>query len=183
MKKVVFSLLFVFSVAAMTSFAQAYKHSIGAVVGCMNGFSYKTFVTEKFTISVDLGVKYEGIAYASSYSHYHSRYNGDDYTHIDDRLMDPFCIEINSNFIYEANMFSGLFGMVGGGISCGYAIDYGLKTGINTIFGLEYKFGVPMTLQLDFRPGLGNIFYVDRYESEINLYFDWALNLGVRYTF
>ncbi len=162
MKKVVFSLLLVFSVASMASFAQAYKHSIGAVVGSMNGFSYKTFVTEKFTISVDLGEKYVGGVRTNR-----------------GRVMSPFTIEINSNFIYEANMFSGLFGMVGGGISSGYAPYYGFKTGINTIFGLEYKFGVPMTLQLDFRPGLGCIIYDD----VIYLYFDWALNLGVRYTF
>ena len=44
---------------------------------------------------------------------------------------------------------------------------------------MEYKFSVPLTLQLDFRPGYRCVFNKDLSEH----IFDWGLNFGLRYTF
>ena len=58
------------------------------------------------------------------------------------------------------------------------------KFGINAILGLEYKLDIPLTLQLDFRPGYGMLFTDEYfYGPDVWNYFDWSLNAGVRYTF
>ena len=154
-----------------------YKHSIGGVAGSMNGFSYKVLVTGHFAISVDLGVKLtEGV-----------------FRNVSARVFD---LEANPNFMYQANATGGLYWFVGGGFSLGYAFDYaGLRTedcgkfGINAIAGLEYKFNIPLTLQFDFRPGFGLLFCEKHqywWSGDVYTnadYFDWGLNLSVRYAF
>ena len=172
----VFSVLFCVSAA----FAQApYKHSIGATVGSMQAFSYKTFVTDHFAIQVDLGTKI---------------------THTDGenvRGINIWDLELNPNFMYEGNFVSGLYGFAGGGVSLGYSWDAWMphyhyyshswdtgKFGINAILGLEYKLNIPLTLQLDFRPGYGMLFGEEYYgNANVWNYFDWSLNAGVRYAF
>ncbi|MBO4580983.1 MAG: hypothetical protein J5701_01680 [Bacteroidales bacterium] len=151
------------------SFAQ-YKHGIGGVAGSMNGFSYKTVITGNFAISVDLGVKLCVGAFDN----------------INIRVFD---VEVNPDFMYQANAAGGLYWFVGGGFGLGYAFNdfwrYGYggevlgKFGINAIGGLEYKFNIPLALQFDFRPGFGMIFGNHVTEP----YFDWGLNLSLRYAF
>ncbi|MCQ2284231.1 MAG: hypothetical protein MJZ57_04960 [Bacteroidales bacterium] len=100
--------------------------------------------------------------------------------------------ELNANFMYEGNFTKGLYGFVGGGVSMGYNWNFASwdywggnyhsdlgKFGLNAILGLEYKISAPVTFQWDFRPGYGCLFaeHVDIH------YFDWSVNLGVRYTF
>ena len=53
------------------------------------------------------------------------------------------------------------------------------KAGANGFFGLEYKFDIPLALQLDFRPGYRCIFLPNRFADHK---FDWGLNFGVLYT-
>ncbi|MCR5554367.1 MAG: hypothetical protein K6F29_02415 [Bacteroidales bacterium] len=146
------------------SYAQ-YTHSIGATVGSMNGFSYKG-VFGSLGVQADLGLKLtEG-----AFEHY---------------SWNVFTVELNPNLMYQANATGGLYWFVGGGLSLGYCFDHAGhyvdlgKFGLNAIGGLEYKFGIPLTLQFDFRPGFGLLF--DDYWHAG--YFDWGLNLGVRYTF
>ena len=168
--------------------AQApYKHSIGATVGSMQAFSYKTFVTDHFAIQVDLGTKL---------------------THTDGenvRGINIWDLELNPNFMYEGNFVAGLYGFAGGGVSLGYSWtawdprvshshytlywhynehywDVG-KFGINAILGLEYKLNIPLTLQLDFRPGYGMLFGEKFWGDNVWNYFDWSLNAGIRYAF
>ncbi|MCR5554366.1 MAG: hypothetical protein K6F29_02410 [Bacteroidales bacterium] len=175
MKKVL--LIVVFAILASGSAMAQYKHSIGGVVGSMNGFSYKVMATNNFAISVDLGVKLTEGAF--------DRYSAS-----------VFDLEVNPNFMYEANATGGLYWFVGGGFSLGYGsfnyagwrTDCG-KFGLNAIGGLEYKFGIPLTLQFDFRPGFGLLFY-ERPQYWLNGdiyrnpdYFDWGLNLSLRYAF
>ena len=146
------------------SYAQ-YTHSIGATVGSMNGFSYKG-VFGSLAEQAYLGLKLtEG-----AFEHY---------------SWNVFTVELNPNLMYQANATGGLYWFVGGGLSLGYCFDHAGyyvdlgKFGLNAIGGLEYKFGIPLTLQFDFRPGFGLLF--DDYGHAG--YFDWGLNLGVRYTF
>ena len=142
--------------------AQApYKHSIGATLGTTQAVSFKSFPTNHFAIQLDLGTKY--------------------------------CYVYGTpNFMYEGRLAGGLYGFVGAGGSIGYNwqpfpyVYYGYHTsvhngkgGVNGFFGLEYKFNIPLTLQLDFRPGYRCVF--NRYGADH--IFDWGLNFGVRYTF
>ncbi|MBO4489002.1 MAG: hypothetical protein J5741_05020 [Bacteroidales bacterium] len=158
------------------AFAQApYKHSVGATVGNFNAFSYKTFLTNHLALQLDLGYKYT--IGANKYGN-----------------MNISTLELNPNLMYEGHFTGGLYGFIGGGVSLGYSWFYGVydvwwfdtsyrydygKFGANGILGLEYKFNIPLTLQLDFRPGYGMLFNRD-YDLG---YFDWSANLGVRYTF
>ena len=167
-----------FLVMGMTGgvFAQApYKHSIGVTAGNFEAFSYKTFFTNHLALQLDFGYKY---TIGSNY-YVHAR--------------GISSLEINPNLMYECHFTKGLYGFIGGGLSLGYSWywagydswfyntryrDYG-KFGVNGIFGLEYKFNIPLTLQFDFRPGYGMLFTDDVAAN----YFDWSLNVGVRYTF
>ncbi|MBO7587725.1 MAG: hypothetical protein J6T13_11215 [Bacteroidales bacterium] len=175
-----FKKLAIFSILVLglssSVFAQApYKHSIGATVGNFEAFSYKTFFTNHLALQLDLGYKYTVGA---------TRYGN----------IDINSLELNPNLMYEGHFTKGLYGFIGGGVSLGYSwywgvfdgwffnsryrYDYG-KFGVNGILGLEYKFNIPLTLQFDFRPGYGMLF-----NDDIDFdYFDWSVNIGVRYTF
>ncbi|MBO4543358.1 MAG: hypothetical protein J5725_09290 [Bacteroidales bacterium] len=155
----------VFAILTSGSAMAQYTHSIGATVGSMNGFSYKG-VFGSLGVQADLGLKLtEG-----AFEHY---------------SWNVFTVELNPNLMYQANATGGLYWFVGGGFSMGYCFDHAGyyvdlgKFGLNAIGGLEYKFGIPLTLQFDFRPGFGLLFN-DSWHAG---YFDWGLNLGVRYTF
>ncbi len=166
MKRIVkFGLVLTLMMSLLQVSHAQYTHSIGATVGSMNGFSYKG-VFGSLGIQADLGLKLtEG-----AFEHY---------------SWNVFTVELNPNFMYQANATGGLYWFVGGGFSLGYCFDHAGyyvdlgKFGLNAIGGLEYKFGIPLTLQFDFRPGFGLLF--DDYGHAG--YFDWGLNLGVRYTF
>ena len=163
-------LLFVF--AGTTAKAQApYTHGIGVVVGIMDGVTYKTFAFgDRFGFQVDLAPKINVRDHWNFWS-----------------------LDLSPNLMYQGKIGgTGLYWFAGGGLSLGYVIsdyffsnyffsdyfDYG-KFGVNAIAGLEYKFGIPLSLQFDFRPGYGLVFREHFNDS----YFDWGLNLSVRYTF
>lgn len=177
MKKIsviIASLLVLFSFSLN---AQApYKHSIGGTVGTMAAFSYKTFPIDNFAIDLNAGYKWTAGAVQAG-------------------TLFPNTVEINPNFEFELpTKHGGLHWLVGGGISMGYCWHVaginqdwskGIyassslgKFGVNAIAGIEYKFDVPLTLQVDFRPGYGMLF--NNYSLS---YFDWALCLGIRYVF
>lgn len=184
---------------------QPYSHGLGLIVGSMNGFSFKTFLSEHFAVSVELGFKvtaangkqfYEGTRYNpySSYSYSYTTYWVNE-----EFLTTTGVLELNVNFIYQNHFIAGLYGFAGGGPSLGwhcynFYTPYGVggvyndwryykgnngKAGVNMIFGLEYVFKAPVSLQVDFRPGYALLFDW-KYTAH---YFDWGLNLGIRYTF
>ncbi|MBP5664142.1 MAG: hypothetical protein J6X16_07720 [Bacteroidales bacterium] len=167
MKKISVILLSLVMGMMLTVNAQApYRHSIGVTLGNMEAFSYKTFLTDNFALSVDAGFKWTFAAtrYGSGIS---------------------MSIEANPNFMYEAATgVDGLHWLAGGGLSLGMALPQVIggsvagKFGINAIGGVEYKFKIPLTLQADFRPGYGLLFNDDYGAS----YFDWGICVGVRYT-
>lgn len=155
----------------LTSHAQSpYKHSIGVTLGTTQAVGFKTFPTDHFAIQLDLGTKY---AYVYG-------------NHL-------WSFELAPNFMYEGRLTGGLYGFVGGGGSIGYcwknyyyftawgemSSRNNAKGGLNGFFGMEYKFAIPLTLQLDFRPGYRCVFNKDFSEH----LFDWGLNFGVRYIF
>lgn len=180
MKKLISITLLTLLVSMASVQAQApYKHSIGVTVGSMQAVSYKTFPTDHFAIQLDLGTKYN-----------YSIIAGFGSTH--------WSMELAPSFMYEGHFVKGLYGLVGGGFSLGFTwwpmVSYYTsyspamqihdimgKGGAHGIIGLEYKFDIPLTLQVDFRPGY---FFQFNHEFIGNHMFEWGLvNLGVRYTF
>ena len=175
MKKIVKSLLIgtfmLVSINAATA-QTYYKHSIGAVIGTIDGVSYKTFFTDNLALKADLGWGYPGV------------------------------IQVNPNFMYQKNITSWDWGAldwnVGGGLSLGYSYWYGGwynigyggggKFGINALGGLELPLtDIPLTFDFDFRPGYGMMFGGKNWTwingSHTRSYFDWAITWGIRYYF
>ncbi len=188
MKKISVILLGLVMGMMLTVNAQApYRHSIGATLGNMEAFSYKTFFTDNFAFSVDAGAKFTYSSARFLYKPEHHPYSG---------AVWLTSIEANPNFMYEAPAGAkGLHWFVGGGVSAGFGWAYiyhnhydayyhdyyrnsFAKFGVNAIGGVEYKFNIPLTLQADIRPGFGLIM-----NKNYNIhYFDWAICVGVRYT-
>lgn len=162
MKTKLFICLFVVLGALSTQAQAPYKHSIGGILGFIEGGSYKTFVADNFAIQVDFGFRW---------AHYASG------------------AEVNGNFMYEQAIKKGFFWFAGGGLSVGPAfggVVFGnnpiaFKLGLNAIGGAEYKFAkIPLTLQADIRPGAS--FYI--WNGNFKPYFDYNfLNASARYTF
>jgi hypothetical protein len=50
---------------------------------------------------------------------------------------------------------------------------------------VEYQFKIPLTMQLDFRPGYGKLSAATNQPGIIKdfNYYDWSFGLGVRYCF
>lgn len=169
-KSILLFMVFLLGTACFVQAQSPYKNSFGLSVGNMEALSFKTFPTTHFAISVDLGAKIVPVGKKSN-------------------LIWDRGLEINPNFMFEGNFTKGLYGLLGGGLSCGwdwryygtsnlYRDDY-FKTGVNGIAGIEYKFNGPVAIQLDFRPGYAFLFAPQSTER----HFDWSANLGLRYTF
>lgn len=162
--------------------AEYKKNSVGVVLGNMQALSLKFIRNEHFGIELDLGMWYS----ISSVQYYAAGFN--------------------LNFTGVWNFTPNLFGFAGGGISFGYNVlndwsgetsdiydlinqkyfyfwhmhNWG-KAGTNAIVGVEYRFAdMPLALSFDFRPGVAFLF--DGYDC-FSSPFDWALNIGVHYTF
>ena len=161
--------------------AQApYKNGIGVSVGNMQALTFKTFGGNHFAFQLDLGTKYIT--------------TDGRFRNMDLKGVNFWTLELNPNIMFEGRLAGSLYGLVGLGASIGYCwktilyqgilgdwhtrSDFG-KCGANGIVGMEYKFNAPIALQFDFRPGYGCLF-AERYDAH---YFDWSVNLGVRYAF
>ena len=145
------------------------QHEIGAIVGGLNGASYKYWFNNSMALQADLAV---GMTQAAT--------NGGSFGMWD--------FTLNPNFLYHFDVASGLKVYTGGGLNLGmasllggyygygYAIDG--KFGINASVGLAYEIpSVPLVLAFDFRPGYGMLF-TNQYQGSI---FDWKLAFAVRY--
>ncbi len=170
---IIFLFIAMFAGTLFQTNAQApYRRSYGLTIGTTQGISYKSFPSRHFAIQLDLGTKYCYV-YGSNL----------------------WTAELAPNFMYEGWFCEGLYGFAGLGASIGYnwqefkyindkppyehVSDNNYKGGLNGIFGLEYKFFIPLTLQFDFRPGYRCVFNSDGLADHK---FDWGLNFGVRYT-
>lgn len=167
-----------FAGAMFQANAQApYKNGFGVSVGNMQALTFKTFAGNHFAFQLDLGTK---ITCTDGRVKNNYNFSG----------LDIWTLELNPNFIFQGRLAGNLYGFVGIGASIGYSwntfswgwfssrSDFG-KCGANGIIGMEYKFNAPVALQFDFRPGYGCLF-AEHFDAH---YFDWSVNLGVRYTF
>ena len=163
MKKTLFAVVVaLFSINAMA------QHEIGAVVGGMNGVSYKYWFNDALALQADLAVGLTEAAEKVSYGLY-------DFT-------------INPNVEYHWDLVDALKIYAGGGINFGLcsalkntSSDYvNGKFGINAVGGVSYDLdAAPIVLAFDFRPGYGLDWVPNGHMS----YFDWKLALAVRYKF
>ena len=178
MKK--FVLVVVAMLATGVMYAQTYQHSVGLVVGSLNGVSYKTFLGENFALQTDLAF---GVV---------ATQGGTEVATGEVRYWD---FQVNPNAYYQKEVASFSWGTLsaygGGGLSIGMAKFLGSysmplmgKWGINAIAGVECGVNnLPIVFALDFRPGYGMLFYGDYgYTMTVNT-FDWALAASVRYVF
>ena len=170
-----------------TQAQSAYKHSIGITVGNFQALSYKTFLSDHLAFQLDLGTKISTSAVVLNFNHQNTVF----------KPINVWSFELNPNLMYQGHFTQKFTGFVGGGISLGYAWYLGHtystinnielmpnaskgKFGANAILGLEYTFNAPITMQLDVRPGYSLI--VPSSKSLLGHYFDWSVNLGIRYT-
>ena len=156
------------------------QHEIGAIVGGLNGASYKYWLNENMAIQADLAVGLTA-AYAGVY------YQGNNYG---SGTFDMYDFTINPNFLYHFQLPANLKFYAGGGFNFGlmsyiqntYSGGIMGKFGLNAVAGISYDFdAVPLVLALDFRPGYG-LGFQDANTAHYSL-FDWKLGLAVRYKF
>lgn len=155
------SLLFLLLGIGLFAYSQApYQNAVGIHFGSFNGVTYKTFLSSTTALQVDAGLKLN--------------FPGGGHGLV-------LGVEANANAMHQESIrqVNGLYWLLGGGAGLGIASYSGaaFKLGVNAIGGLEYKFRIPLAVQLDLRPGFGFIA-----GSNSRAYFDWVLCLGVRYT-
>ena len=177
--------IFLAVVVALFSINAMAQHEIGAVVGGMNGASYKYWFNDAFALQADLAV---GLTQAA-YKNYSSGMY--DFT-INPNAEYHWALPVENLKIYSGGGIS--FGLCNGlqAATWGYNTVNG-KFGINAIVGLQYNLkSVPLALAFDFRPGYGLGFnkpYKDfdpETQAEIKVnqvshFFDWKLAFAVRY--
>lgn len=180
MKKLVLVVVAILATGVM--YAQTYQHSVGLVVGSLNGVSYKTFVGENFAVQADLAIGLVATQGGSGGETGEINY---------------WDFQLNPNAYYQTEVAAFSWGNLsafgGGGVSLGlsklmgaYAASMPVmgKWGINAIAGVECNVNnLPIVFALDFRPGYGMLFYGEYgYTMTVNT-FDWALAASVRYVF
>ncbi len=173
MKKI-FTLCVVAFMAFTTVKAQ---HEFGAIVGGLNGVSYKYWFNNAMALQGDLAV---GLTEAAAEGGSGPMW---DFT-------------LNPNFLYHFQLPANFKLYAGGGVNIGmcsplitYNYGYGYsgtttilngKFGVNAAVGATYDIqAVPLVLALDFRPGYGLMFNDNGNAS----FFDWKLAFAVRYKF
>jgi len=173
-------LFLILAMAAVTISGMAQKHEIGAVVGGLNGLSYKYWLSDKFALQADLAV---GLTAAPTGVYYQgTNVLGGTVTN------SQYDFTINPNVLYHWDLPSNFKIYAGGGINFGLMSDirntdpdaiFG-KFGINADAGVSYHFdNIPLVLACDFRPGYG-LGFRDANTPHLS-FFDWKLGFAVRY--
>lgn len=146
--------------------AQKYVHSVGAVLGSNNGFSYKVYPSEEVGIQLELVQKFT----------YNTDFDGS---------FPMFSVDLTPHVMRHWQMKKQEWNfLMGGGCVIGY--NWYLKNleafkfGIDLITGFEYFApDAPLVVQIDFRPGYSLLFKKYVYGACL----DWGINVGIRYAF
>ena len=165
-------------VAAMSVCAMAQRHEIGAVIGGLNGLSYKYWLSDNVAAQADLAV---GLTAAPM-----GMQTGGAYTHAGTSSMYDFTL--NPNLLYHYPMTTRIYLYTGGGVNLG--MMSGIKNtnpnnilgkfGVNGTFGCAFNVtSAPVVLAFDFRPGYGLGFTGS--STAFFHFFDWKLGFAVRY--
>ena len=163
-----------------------YKHSVGLNIGWLDGLSMKFNVGENLYLQTDIG----GSFHANPLCFIHDALGGPViYTDLGVQL----------NVFYE-NRFpkrSNAYWIVGGGMSFGKDCTESIKspnykTGADVMLGIEWKFNIPLSIQLDTRQGYGVIFAPTKvandnkdllYSKNPWQFYDYSFVFSVRYCF
>ncbi len=173
--------------------AQSYENSIGAVVGTMDGISFKTFILDNLALQADVAFKYlvtGSASYVTTTDHVSVTLKGNS-------TFEGYIFEVNPNLMYQTFFADAantrLAWFAGGGISLGVGeqgtVDFAQETisgkfGINAMAGIEWVFKkFPMAISVDARPGYGLFFDHEPNITNHAHVFDWGLLAGVRYLF
>ncbi len=155
MKKLL-TLVLALTLGVSALFAQDYKQAIGLRLGYDLSITYKTFVSQENF--VDVGINLEPFK------------------------KDSFGVTVYGfyDWNFDIPQVDGLSWYVGPGAQVGLH-THAFYVAINGQIGLEYKFNnIPLTLSLDYAPGLG--IYMGK-EAVGFAYAGGFGGLGVRYTF
>ncbi|MDL2311752.1 hypothetical protein LJC68_02600 [Bacteroidales bacterium OttesenSCG-928-B11] len=151
-----------------------YNHSIGGVIGNLNGASFKMFFSDKVALQADFGFKF-GNSYRYKYTYGYNYYTLS-------QMIFFTSLELNPNVLYQGDItqwdFANFYWFAGGGASIGCALNpTAFKFGLNAMGGVELTFrDMPLTVQADLRPGIG---FVTRKGADP--FFDYAFTLSARY--
>jgi len=157
----------------MATTAVKAQHEIGAIVGGMNGLSYKYWFSNHFALQTDLAV---GLTQAA----------------VENWSIGMYDFTVNPNALYHFDLPDNFKIFVGGGLSLGmlnylnggYSESIMGKFGINADAGVSYDIqSVPLVLAFDFRPGYGLGFRGSKGYSYTLNYFDWKVAFAIRYKF
>lgn len=150
-----------------------YNMAVGMMAGTFEGASLKLLVADHVLMQGDAGFRFAT-----------ANIGGQNWGFWD--------AEFNPNFVYQNNIQTwrnGTLLWLGGvGLSLGdvlYCDYYHLtddrysKFGLNGLVGSEFAMkNIPMSFQLDFRPGYGLLMGDDNHS-----FFDWAVTLAMKFTF
>ena len=173
--------IFLAVVVALFSINAMAQHEIGAIVGGLNGASYKYWFNDAFALQADLAV---GLTQAA-YKNYSSGMY--DFT-INPNAEYHWALPVENLKIYSGGGIS--FGLCNG-LQAPAGSSVSGKFGINGIVGLQYDLkSVPLALAFDFRPGYGLSFYsyddINEDQQVVSKmqtgnFFDWKIAFAVRY--
>jgi len=162
MKKL-FTTLFVLFAIVSVSFAQ--PRAIGARLGYNVEFSYQHSLTDRMMMDLTAGAT---------------------------NIWNPWAYaDVNAMFDWVFNINGGWNWYVGPGAGIGFGLgSYWHEEGyvpfrlnIGGQIGIEYQFGIPLNLSLDWRP-MVNVLGFGRYPTGYHWYSDfYGIALGVRYRF
>ncbi len=165
--------IFLAVVVALFSINAMAQHEIGAIVGGMNGASYKYWFNDALALQADLAV---GLTQAANDAGSFGQY---DFT-INPNAEYHWALPVDNLKIFAGGGLN--FGLCGGLKAAAWGVGNSVsgKFGINAITGLQYDLAsVPLALAFDFRPGYGMSF-ADA-NVPVSHYFDWKIAFAVRY--
>jgi hypothetical protein len=171
---------------AVSSHAQQnFRHSVGVDIGHLYGVSLKLNLVDNLYLQGDFGATL--VANPLSFIHYG---------------FGPFMqVDLGGQIhvLYEKpfNKHPKVSWLAGGGGGFGKECLQSIsspffKAGATALFGLEWTFGIPLSLQLDTRLGYGVAFALDKSSNNSHFFysvdepyhfFDYALVFSIRYCF
>ncbi|MBR6017626.1 MAG: hypothetical protein IK073_03275 [Paludibacteraceae bacterium] len=167
--------LFTLALVALFSASVMAQHEIGAVVGGLNGASYKYWISSNLAVQADLAVGLTA-AYTGAY------WKGSKFG---EGQMDHWDFMLNPNLAYHFDLPANFKLYCGGGVGIGMLGGFGSssilgKAGANALVGAAYHFpSMPLVMALDFRPGYA-IGFEDASYPHYSM-FDWKIGFAVRY--
>lgn len=148
-----------------------YKFSIGAIAVNINGLSMKYFTGRRWAMQTDIGISFFEIEKSR---YYYTSYYGGYYGKGTQKIN---AVMLHQTFMWEPRLVESdglnLHGMFGAGVGVGIADD-SFEMAPQGIAGLEFIFGIPLTLQLDLRP----MYYMKVVDD-----FKIGFNISARYYF